>query len=144
MKKFVILTALISAFVFNVACAKTPVKNPLKTSEKLIQCTREMSNYEYLECIQKNNEIYEKQINRIYLELKNKLDEDAIHLTKSQKAWKTYRDNSCALSTTHKRVGYSLGASIGLISAECINSFNQNRLKELNTLKSEIEEFEKE
>ena len=139
MKKFVILTALISAFVFNVACAKTPVKNPLKTSEKLIQCTREMSNYEYLECIQKNNEIYEKQINQVYLELKNKLDEDAIHLTKSQKAWKIYRDNQCKLANSTKIIGYPTGAGVVLYAEECINSFNQNRLKELNTLKSEIE-----
>lgn len=147
MKNAMILTAVISAIFAGSACAKTPVKTPLKTSETVIQCTREMSNYEYLECIQKNNEIYEKQINKVYSELKIKLkneDNDDITLTKSQNAWVTYRDNSCTLSTSTKRVGYPLGAGIGIITAQCINSFNENRLKELMTLKSEIEEFEKE
>ena len=77
--------------------------------------------------------------NRIYLELKNKLDEDAIHLTKSQKAWKIYRDNQCKLANSTKIIGYPTGAGVVLYAEECINSFNQNRLKELNTLKSEIE-----
>ena len=60
MKKVLILTTVISAFFAGSVCAKTPVKTPLKTSETVIQCTREMSNYEYLECVQNNNEIYEK------------------------------------------------------------------------------------
>ncbi|MBQ9258287.1 MAG: DUF1311 domain-containing protein [Neisseriaceae bacterium] len=147
MKNAMILTAVISAIFAGSACAKTPVKTPLKTPEKLIQCTREMSNYEYLECVQKNNEIYEKQINKVYSELKIKLkneDNDDITLTKSQKAWKIYRDNQCKLANSTKVVGYPTGAGVVLYAEECINSFNENRLKELNTLKSDIEEFEKE
>ena len=73
MKKAMILTAAVIFAIFaGSACAKTPVKTPIKTPEKIIQCTNALDNYEYLECIQKNNEIYEKQINKVYSELKIK------------------------------------------------------------------------
>ena len=144
MKKVLILTTVISAIFTGSVCAKTPVKTPLKTSETVIQCTREMSNYEYLECVQNNNKIYEKQINSIYSELKSKLGEDAVYLTKSQKAWLIYKNNYCKLANSTKVVGYPTGTGVVLYAEECINSFNQSRLKELNTLKSDIEEFEKE
>ena len=133
--------------IISVAEAKGLPEKITETPEKIIQCTREMSNYEYLECVQNNNEIYEKQINSIYSELKIKLkdeDNDDITLTKSQNAWTAYRDNYCKLANSTKVVGYPTGAGVVLYAEECINSFNENRLKELNTLKSDIEEFEKE
>lgn len=131
----------------NVVEDKKLINNKLINDEKLIQCSNELGNYDYLECIQKNNEIYEKQINSIYSELKIKLkdeDNDDITLTKSQNAWATYRDNYCKLANSTKVVGYPVGVGVVLYAEECINSFNENRLKELNTLKSDIEEFEKE
>ena len=55
-----------------------------------------------------------------------------------------YKNNYCKLANSTKVVGYPTGTGVVLYAEECINSFNQSRLKELNTLKSDIEEFEKE